>query len=292
MKIEKHDATVTNNEDDEYRGRIKVACAGLLGDEETELPIWVEPKLDWGWFYVPDVGEIVEIEVRTESPEDESYQQTSINNLDPTWTGKRIYTNDSMDEERNEPRPVPEDFKQNYKRRGFATPVGHIIYFDDTPGEEKVHLSWKQGEDSYQYLTFDKTGSTILANKNGTMIYMNAKEKEFTIIDEHSNTISSDKKGIKLLDKFKNIIELKEGTIQILSQKAVTISGGVCDIKTATVNLLDGASQKVVLGDLLNTWLLGHTHSTGMGPSGPVIPPHSVPPLSTAHLSQNAKVGP
>jgi hypothetical protein len=287
MKIEKHDATVTNNEDDEFRGRIKVACAGLFGDEETEYPEWVEPKLDWGWFYVPDVGEIIEIEVKTESNEDESFQQTSIDALDPKWTGKRSYTNDTVDTEINVPTPVPEEFKKNYKRRGFATPAGHIFYFDDTKGEEKVHISWKQGESDYQYLTFDETGSTILANKNGTMIYMNAKEKEFTIADEHGNVISSDKKGIKIIDNFSNIIELKEGAIQILGQKAITINGGICDIKTAQVNLLDGANQGIILADLFMTMFNLHTHPTGMGPSGPVTPPG----MTVAQISQNAKVG-
>jgi hypothetical protein len=288
MKIETYDATVTNNEDDLYRGRIKVVCSGLLGDEDSELPMWVEPKFDWGWFYVPNVGDIVEIEVKTQSDEDESYGQTSIDNLDPHWTGKTLYTNDSMDEPSNEPRPVPEDFKKNYKRRGFATPNGHIMYFDDTKGEEKVHLSWKQGEDSYQYLTFDDTGSTIMANKNGTMIFMDAKAGAFTIIDENSNVISTDKKGIKIVDKFSNIIELKDGAIQILGQKAITINGGVCDIKAATVNILDGALEPVVMGNLLNTWLGTLTVPTGMGPSGTPINA----PLLPLHLSANAKVGP
>ena len=62
MTTQTFDATVTNIEDPEKRGRIEVSCAGLLGDEDSTLPMWVEPNTDWGWFYVPDVGELVEIE--------------------------------------------------------------------------------------------------------------------------------------------------------------------------------------------------------------------------------------
>ena len=91
INIAKYWATVTNNVDPENRGRISVACVGLLGDEETELPMFVEPVHDWGWFYIPDVGELVEIEVIESSDEDEQHGQMSIDNLDIKWRSKRDY---------------------------------------------------------------------------------------------------------------------------------------------------------------------------------------------------------
>lgn len=53
MTIERHDATVTNNGVKQLDGSIKVKCVGLLGDEDSELPMWIRPVFDWGWFYVP-----------------------------------------------------------------------------------------------------------------------------------------------------------------------------------------------------------------------------------------------
>ena len=286
MRTEIYDAIVTDNDDEEKRGRVEYACAGLMGDEETPLPEWAVPSLDWGWFVVPDIGEIIEIEVIVSSETDESYGQSSIGSLNAKWKGKRAWTSSETDGD-NVPRPIPEDFQTNYgKRRGFATPAGHIMYFDDTTGKEKVHISQKL-KDGYQMMSMDEKGGLVIANKGGTMIYMNSEDKEFTIIDENSNMIATSPDGIKLIDKFSNIIELKENLIQILGQGAITVNGGVCDIKCATINLLDGANQKVVLGDLFMTMFNLHTHPTGTGPSGPVTPPG----MTIAQLSGNCKVG-
>lgn len=145
---ETYPATVTVNDDDEQRGRIRVACAGLMGDEESDLPMWVEPALDWGWFYIPDVGEIVEIEFTTSSEEDEHFGQASIDNPDVRWKGKRFYTTGegTVGEQDQDPekdaRLVHSEFKTNYgKRRGFATPWGHVIIFDDTDGDHRISIS-------------------------------------------------------------------------------------------------------------------------------------------------------
>ena len=146
---ERFPATVTSIEDedsDPQRGRIKVACAGLLGDEESELPMWVEPALDWGHFYIPDVGEIVEVEVVAGTEQDEHIGQSSIDNLDIRWRGKRFYTTGegTVGEQDQDPevdaRLVHAEFLDpNYgKRRGFATPWGHIVFFDDTDGDHRI----------------------------------------------------------------------------------------------------------------------------------------------------------
>lgn len=145
---ERYPATVLKNDDDERRGRIKVACIGLLGDEESELPMWVEPTLDWGWFYVPDVGEVVEIEVVAGTDLDEHFGQASIDNLDVRWRGKRFYNTaeGTVGEADQDPevdaRLVHAEFKTNYgKRRGFATPWGHVIIFDDTDGDHRISIT-------------------------------------------------------------------------------------------------------------------------------------------------------
>ncbi len=191
MNIEKYDATVTAV-DEEQLGRIRVSCAGLLGDEDSELPDWVLPKFDWGWFYIPDVGEIVEIEVTTGSETDEIPGQSSIDGLDVHWTGtgKRYLTNESV-EGQNEVRIIHDEFKTNYgKRRGFATPAGHIFVFDDTDGSEKIILSWKH-DTSKQSVTFDNDG-ILVEDKHGNVIRMKdgSMETEGTQIDLKNGKIN------------------------------------------------------------------------------------------------------
>lgn len=286
MITETYDATVMSIDAEEPnpRGRIKVACVGLLGDEESTLPMWVEPAFDWGWFYVPDIGETVEIEVVSSSEQDEQFGQASIDNLDIHWKGKRQYTDEETDGE-TEPRPVPEDFKTNYgKRRGFATPNGHIIYFDDTEDAQKIQITWKQGDD-FQFITFDETGSIVMSNKNGGFIHLDAENGATTIVDENGNTISSNDKGIKLVDIFKNYIELKDGVIQIVSQANVTVTGADFSAKTGSVNLGDGAIEPAVLGNLLMAYLVGHVHGP---PGSPPVPGTPIP--VNLILSQTTKV--
>jgi len=194
MKLEKYDAIVTSNSDEEYRGRIKVACAGLLGDENAELPDWVLPKFDWGWFHIPDVGEIVEIEVASDSDTDEIFGQSTIDGLDIYWTGKRHWTDEETYGE-NESRPIPADFIDNYgKRRGFATPSGHIIYFDDTNGEQKIHISWRQNEKT-AFLTFNEDGSILLTDANGSFVELNATDQAISM---ESNKISANSDDVNL----------------------------------------------------------------------------------------------
>jgi hypothetical protein len=164
--IERYIATVTDNEDEENRGRIKVACTQLLGDEETELPDFIEADFSWGWFVVPDVGEQVEIEFVTSTETDEISGQAllegGIDNI--KWRMIRPYTDEELDgESTNVPAPIHPDFAENYKRRGFATPLGHILLFDDTEGATKIFLTWcKEPAEPDQALKTDITNTTQL----------------------------------------------------------------------------------------------------------------------------------
>lgn len=242
-------ATVTFNEDPEQRGRIRVACAGLMGDEDAEVPVDVEPVFDWGWFFVPDVGEVVEIEVIEGSSEDEQMGQASIDNLDIKWRGARYYGN----EEGDAPTPVNPVFsEENYgKRRGFATPAGHVFMFDDTEGAEEIRISWKDGT---SYWSIDKDGQVTAVNKDGASIVMNT-DGSILMTNAAGATINMDAAGDKIS-------------------------------ATAALLELNGASEAAVLGDAFKTYFDTHTHPTGVGPSGPPAAP--MPPTT---LSTIVKVG-
>ncbi len=64
MNFEEYDAIVTSINPKDPPGYIRVACVGILGDEEAELPNPIAPMFDWGWFYMPDIGETVQIKCR------------------------------------------------------------------------------------------------------------------------------------------------------------------------------------------------------------------------------------
>ena len=244
ISTEHHTATVTDSDDPEKRGRIKVSCAGLLGDEESPLPMWVDPVGQWGWFIVPDVGELVEVVVVAGSGEDEQPGQMSIDNLDVQWRGARHYGN----EEGDAPTPVPEDFTAtNYgKRRGFATPGGHVLLFDDTEGDQKVSLTWHQ-EGKYSFISFDKTGGIILSTHSKHLIQLDAENGEIKIWDQHGNMYVSDEDRVLIFQKDSNSIEMKaDGNITVLAQAGLTVNGKVAHINTGEVILGEGLATSIV----------------------------------------------
>lgn len=250
---EKYDATVTVNEDDENRGRIKVACIGLLGDEETELPMWIEPILDWGLFLVPDIGEIVEIEVAVSSDEDEVYGQMSIDNLDARWRGKRSYTVDEPEDEIVTATPIHPDFLSNYgKRRGFSTPHGHVIMFDDDPNNPTIQLTFQKTKievgkppsaSDYSRIEIESDGSMKVSLLETTTLHLQTEGKKLTVgIDGGAS--------LEIADKDSNAV--------------ATIGDGAVHAPIAE-------NLKTYIDNSVKIHIDGHLHPTAMGNSGPPI---------------------
>ncbi len=184
IRTETHPATVMATNDPEERGRIRIACTALLGDEDAELPMWVEPLHDWGWFYVPDVDEIIDVEVISGSHLDESFGQSSLDNLDIKWRGQRYYGNTEGDQ----PTAIHEFFTaENYgKRRGFATPFGHVIMLDDTSGSPKITVTWVSerlatAADKISQIVLDTDGTIWLINKGSHTIHLKDGEVEIKL---------------------------------------------------------------------------------------------------------------
>ncbi len=248
---ERYPATVTANNDDEQRGRIKVACAQLLGDEDTELPMWIEPVFDWGWFYVPDVGETIDVIIITGSDDDESYGQMSIDNLDIHWDGNRYFTDQAPENENTAPTPVHPDFIESYgKRRGFTTPNGHVFMFDDTADAQTIQLTWSKEKpepgvaatpEASSRLEFEADGSLKITLLNKNTIHFKAEDNQLTIgIDEGA---------------------------------AVDISGKDAD----TVTILGDGGKSAVIAEALKNYIDNtvkihvdiHAHTDSMGGTGP-----------------------
>lgn len=277
--VEKYPAIVTNVEDPEHRGRFKVACVGILGDEKTEIPIFVEPSILWGWFVIPDIGESVEVEVVTRTPQDEHTGQASIDNLDLRWRGVRFDTDEELEtsEEQptHEPRPIHEELAATYegdapdgKIRGFATPKGHILFFQDQDGEERISITWTDGTDEGK-TTFliDNDGSVLITTKGKHSIHVQAGE----VIE----------------------IKLNEGATLKLESKddatAMTIGDGAKHVPI--VETLEALWEDMV------TYLDGHTHlydkiqvsgGSGAPAVGTPVPTESAAPSQSAEAWDGA----
>jgi hypothetical protein len=240
---ETYSAVVTDNADDEERGRIRVACADLLGDDDADLPMWIEPLLTWGWFLIPDIGETVDIEIVSETENDEQYGQSSIDNLDAKWKGKRY----QISEDGDEPTAIHPYFtEENYaKRRGFATPFGHILMFDDTPDSPKITLTWTNEEQSIE----DTKISQIVIDNDGTM---------------------------KLSVLGSNFIHIKENEVEMQLDGGASLKVTGKDSSAVTI-LGDGGVKAAIADHLetfytsLKTFIEGAIVPTAMGPSGTIL---------------------
>jgi hypothetical protein len=270
---EKFDARVTKIDDPEKRGRIKVTCPGLMGDDEEEVPMWIQPVHAWGWFIVPDIGEAIEIEGVSSSSDDEQFGQSSIDAPDMKWRGSFRYWGNSEKEEGQGRTLVPEDFTAtNYgKRRGFATPGGHVMLFDDTDGMRKITMTW-HSDGKYTSYSIDKDGSFVVNTHAGHLMYMNADNGEMSLIDPAGNHYRSKGETVSLMNASGCNVELKGANVQVLAMGAATVSAKNISLKAGAVDLGEVATNFALLGDLFMQLFIAHTHPTSMGPSGPPVP--------------------
>lgn len=293
---ESHEAVVIANQDPDQLGRIRVACQALLDGEDEDMPMWVKPFPQWGWFVIPDVGETVEIVAVVGATDDEQPGTASIANMNLRWRGQRGWGKTDSPE----PRPIPDDLLTNYgKRRGFATPAGHIIWFDDTEGEEAITLKWTNKKKDVSTLSMAPDGSVVITNKTGAIMALNATDGTAILVDENGNGVTANSKLHKMsvVDENGNSIVMEAGALTITGASGITLTGPgdiaitaatpanvtvaadkvVVDVGVSGVIELGGHTHSVALGDVLTTYLNGHTHTcAGAGsPGSPPISPAS-----------------
>ena len=140
--VEVHNAIVTRNTDPDegvaLRGAIYFDAPTLY---EGEYPIKAEPcfpmasDIGAGFFFVPKVGDEVEILIASNDP-NSPYDNSDVELPEPRWRCG-IYSNAA---------DIGEEFKTNYPyRMGWKSNSGHLLMFDDFEGEEIVRLAHTLG---------------------------------------------------------------------------------------------------------------------------------------------------
>ncbi len=274
---ERYEAVVSSIEDDENRGRFKVKCVGLMGDADTELPIFVDFVPNWGEFIVPEVGEIVEIEVVVSTDRDEIFGQASIEALSPVWRGKRFITDVELDKPTIPIPGLPDDgsiatpphdelVSENYgRRRGWSTPHGLLFMFDDE--EPRISILWvKDRLDPGEAPDPDKSTRVELQSDGSFVV---------NVFNKHKLTVGADGK-LKA--------ELGSGTSLVVEENG----------SDAKLTLGDGAKSVAVAEPFNSMWdafkviFDAHIHPTGMGPSGPTATP--APAFDSDIVSSKSKL--
>jgi len=222
--------------------------------------MWVEQRLPWGWFITPRVGELVEIEVTVGSTTDESFEETSIENLNPVWKGVRYITDSKESDDLPSPTPVPKPVTQLLPyplAGGFYTPTGHFFVFSDS-------------EEFYQVAMGELDPENPSDEDNQATIAVTGRNEEKTI----SLQINGKGQVVMAADGQITIENSGDADIQIKAPgKTVTVESNTAEVNAETVNLANGADTPAVRGDDWETWAKNHTHPSGMGPTGIPIQP-------------------
>ncbi len=265
---------VVNNKDPEMKGRIVVKAPTLAGDDL--LPDWAVPVMPagvgHGLFHPPEIGDGVWL----------CFEMGEI--------AYPVYMGGWWAKQEGEELETPIDCQVNPPTtRGWFSPAGHGIAFNDKTGELQVKMQWKKkgqntSEDKYSFIVMDKNGSVQMQNHKGTMMFLNAEDgKEgVTIIDEHGNMYASDKDGVKIAQSDGVFAELKKDKIT-LAGKEVTVAAELFNASSGGCSLGQNAQEPLVLGNkLMQLWtqcvtaFSAHVHPT-TAPGSPTGPPTGMP---------------
>lgn len=214
-----HFAEVTRNfdENEKLRGAIFFKSDTLTGDKE--FPIAAEPcfpiagQNGFGFFAVPEPGDIVEIEI-----------DDAVEHPQPRWRCS-IYS--SVDE-------IAREFRKNYpKRMGFRTKTGHVLIWDDTEGAEEVFFEHTFGSrikfSTNGNISFkarqitnrdeDDEINDIEATEFAELLF-DFNQKVIHLHDHHPNSIKMNSSGVVALDKNNNKITMDSSGVIILDKNS------------------------------------------------------------------------
>ena len=301
-----HVGIVVDNNDEEQRGRLKVASATLCGIDDNgdplEYPDFIEPlfpylssadgeQTDGGWFFIPSVGTFVELRVPARSTTDQIMGAISFASGGVKWQACLWPRGDTDG--------VPEEFKTNYpNRRGIKTQRGHFLLFDDTEDKEKISLECVNANGT-SYLSFNELGDATLATSGGQAFVMDDANKNITLISADSMMLNMSPDGMYLASgNGKNMFTIAEsaGSMNIMAETSITlqstsiaVNGGmdVYNVNAALASsvIKNGIVPATAFTALLSSALLEVVAIGAAIPAGVAVPAVNCTALSTALLA-------
>lgn len=184
MSLQLFNAIVVRNTDPDLnsglRGAVYFQCDGLLEDQEYPIPAL--PLFQHEYFSVPNIDDVIEIEI-----------DLSLERSQPRWRCVVLNLTDEL----------PDEFKKDYPEvRGIRTKSGHFLIFNDTVGSELIQLTHKIGT----YLKLDTNGDYVENVKKNKIVDI--------VGDEDTTTL-----GNRVHEALSHVIK-SSGTIQLGSSSA------------------------------------------------------------------------
>lgn len=251
----KYRAFVTDNEDPEGLGRVKLSIPSVLGEAGSD---WALPAVaygggpDFGTLFVPPVGAQVLAEFLEGDPSA------------PVWAA--TFWRQSSE--------VPEEY-QGPSTKIFKTESGHLMTFEDMDGEEQVTL--RSATDAE--VVMNPQGGISLTDSSGSTVVLDAEANEIRIQDANGNSVLMSSSGITCQDASGNEIKSSSSGVDIKSSAVVNIEG-------SSVTVAGAGGEPLVKGTTFLSLFNTHTHPTANGPSGPPLSPLTPSALTTKSTAQ------
>lgn len=244
----KYKATVTNiYDDEEERGRIKVKCPAITGDDESA---WCEPcfpccKDSGGDFYLPDIGETVWVEFENGDPNT------------PIWVSNW-----------HSEKKTPIEFVRNKEPKTDAPPLGNyqenhsktrVIHWKDITmvlHEDYFRVYIGDEGDTEFYTNFDEI---YLERKKGTMkfysndneTYLERRDGKMQLFTDNTTTfLRRDDSDLIMVDNDTQLFKA-ESNIKLERNKiTITTDDLVLNVKKDYIAKINGNLSETVQQDV------------------------------------------
>ena len=252
----KYRGFVTDNQDPEKRGRLKLSVPSVLGEQNTG---WALPSLPFGGktnqglFMIPEVDAQVWVE----------FEEGNVDK--PIWVGVFWQQESDTPEEAALDEPTT---------RIIRTPSGHVLQFDDADGEEQFRLAHPAGTE----MTIDSEGTVVIEDAGGNTLTLDAENSQIVLQDSNGNTMTMDSSGTLVEDSNGNKVEM--------AAAGITIQGTTVKIIGNTVDVAGEGGEPLIKGQTFLAMFNSHVHNC-TAPGAPSGPP--IPPLTPAVLTMKTK---
>lgn len=240
----------------------KTATAPPGGGVPDDRLQWAEPCFPWGGNIQPDENEGLRTEGFFAVPSVGStvwvaFDQGFLGR--PVWLGT-WYGRDELPEEISDPANI----------RLLKTPGGHVLLFDDTPGQSRVLLATlsegSSGAHSVRLIELDDQAQTVTirntsdSSADPRSLTLDAAAKKITLIEGLNRSLE--------LDQTLQKVTLKQGPTQTLVQDGVTQSTILTD--GANILTMNGAAGVITLTNGVVTLTIDAAGNTTLVGSGNV----------------------
>lgn len=256
-------ARVEDNADPKKRGRLLVEVPTVLGKGVHK---WAMGKFGLGGnsnealIFVPAIGSQVLVEFVEGSPKS------------PIWAG--VYYPDEAEEGDNYVPPA-----------SFDLDPGTLHMLRTEQGIElRLEDDRKSNDDggNQQVILHHPSGTDIVINKDGVIAITDPESGEF-LLDPVNKIARLKGQGDGQLEMTQSGVILKHGSTELkLDSSGATITAAQIKLDGDSVTLGKSATSSILNAEaFVNSVFSTHTHPTGVGPSGPPVPP-GLPPTATS----------